>query len=74
MCFLAILILAGWLRFGGLDERPMHTDEAVLGVKLEEFLESGTFVYDPVEYHGPTLAYSAAVSYTHLTLPTIYSV
>ena len=43
VCFLAILILAGWLRFGGLDERPMHTDEAVLGVKLEEFLESGTF-------------------------------
>ena len=38
----------------------MHTDEAVHGIKLGELLESGSFIYDPVEYHGPTLAFSTA--------------
>ncbi len=38
----------------------MHTDEAVHGIKLGELLDSGTFIYDPVEYHGPTLAFSTA--------------
>ena len=35
----------------------MHGDEAVNAVKLAELMESGTFVYDPMEYHGPALYY-----------------
>ena len=38
----------------------MHTDEAVHGIKLGELLDSGSFIYDPVEYHGPTLAFTTA--------------
>jgi len=44
-----------------IDHRPMHTDEAVHGVKFIELLEHGVYKYDPHEYHGPTLYY--------LTLP-----
>jgi uncharacterized protein (TIGR03663 family) len=33
----------------------MHTDEAVHAFKLGMLMESGRYVYDPVEYHGPTL-------------------
>jgi uncharacterized protein (TIGR03663 family) len=44
-----------------IDHRPMHTDEAVHGVKFIELLEHGFYKYDPHEYHGPTLYY--------LTLP-----
>ena len=38
----------------------MHTDEAVHAVKLGELLDTGDYIYDPQEYHGPTLYYLAA--------------
>ncbi|MCA1964201.1 MAG: TIGR03663 family protein [Prosthecobacter sp.] len=42
-------------RLPGLDLRPMHTDEAILGMKLAEYWQEGHFEYDPKDYHGPAL-------------------
>lgn len=56
---LLLLLLAwalGWLyRTSELAKRPMHTDEAILGVKTIELFETGRFQYDPHDYHGPLL-------------------
>ena len=49
------------LRAPRLDERPMHTDEAILAHKFGGLLENGIWKYDPSDYHGPALPY--------LTLP-----
>ncbi len=57
-----LLILAGalaWLyRSSELAKRPMHTDEAILGMKTIDLWKSGHFQYDPHDYHGPLLHYS----------------
>ncbi len=60
MCCILILTaaLAGLaLRLPRLDQRPMHTDEAVHAIKLRYLLEDGVYIYDPNEFHGPTLNY-----------------
>ncbi|NIA14671.1 MAG: TIGR03663 family protein [Nitrospiraceae bacterium] len=46
-------------RVPNLDKRPMHTDEAVHTVKAGELIEEGRYIYDPQEYHGPTIYYFA---------------
>ena len=60
-------ILAAWViaitlallvRLPGLERRPMHVDEAVHALKFQELWERGRYVYDPDEYHGPTLYYA----------------
>ncbi len=57
--FLFLVILAiglgSFYRLPSLDSRPMHTDEAILGVKLADYAQSGHFQYDPTDYHGPAL-------------------
>lgn len=57
----AILVLAlaagAVLRLPQLSLRPMHTDEAVHGIKFGTLLEQGLYRYDRNEYHGPTLNY-----------------
>ncbi len=58
---LAILAGGAILRIADLPNRPMHCDEAVHGIKFGRLLEEDTYVYDPHEYHGPSLNY--------LTLP-----
>jgi len=55
--FLAPILLAAALRFPALASRPMHADEAVHADKFGTLLESGSYAYDPGEYHGPTLYY-----------------
>ena len=59
MIFLLLLAVGlGWFyRFPDLGLRPMHVDEAILGVKFLEFWQSGIFNYDPSDYHGPVLHY-----------------
>ncbi len=52
-----ILVSAIFLRFYNLENRPMHTDEAVHGEKFIRLFEEGVYRYDPAEYHGPTLNY-----------------
>jgi len=41
----------------GLDQRPVHTDEAVNAVITAERLENGTYQYDPHDRHGPSLSW-----------------
>ena len=50
-------IAAVALRLPRLEQRPMHSDEAVHAVKFGELLEKSFYQYNPNEYHGPTLNY-----------------
>ncbi|MHC4405457.1 MAG: flippase activity-associated protein Agl23 [Planctomycetota bacterium] len=52
---LAIVATAAVVRVVDLDNRPMHCDEANHAVKLGGLLEEGDYVYDPRDYHGPSL-------------------
>ncbi|MHC4616972.1 MAG: flippase activity-associated protein Agl23 [Planctomycetota bacterium] len=54
---LAVAVLAAALRLPRLEQRPVHTDEAVHAVKFGQLLEDGYYHYNPDEYHGPTLNY-----------------
>ncbi|MBW8034694.1 MAG: TIGR03663 family protein [Planctomycetes bacterium] len=54
--FIAV-VAALMLRLPRLSSRPMHTDEAVHGIKFGDLLEKGVYHYDKNEYHGPTLNY-----------------
>ena len=56
-----VCLLGLWLRFPGLDQKPLHHDEANQAIKFGDLLENGDYKYDPVDHHGPTLYY--------LTLP-----
>lgn len=49
-----------------LNDRPMHTDEAVHAVKLGILLETGEYEYNPHEYHGP-LIYFVALPFVRAT-------
>src|SRR5438093_27863 len=58
---LALLLAIGAalaLRVPKLDTRPLHNDEAVNAIKVTELWQHGRYVYDPDEYHGPTLHYA----------------
>lgn len=58
---LAVFAAGAFLfRASDIENRPIHTDEAVHAYKLGEFLATGTYRYDPVDYKGPTLLLSAA--------------
>lgn len=60
LAFLAILALglAAWYRLPDLGLRPMHTDEAILGMKFIDMCKQGRFDYDPHDFHGPVLHYA----------------
>ncbi|HSJ04613.1 MAG TPA: flippase activity-associated protein Agl23, partial [Verrucomicrobium sp.] len=61
--FILLLILALGLgslyRFTDLGKKPMHTDEAILALKTQEYAGTHTFEYDPKDYHGPFLHHAA---------------
>jgi uncharacterized protein (TIGR03663 family) len=59
--FLALVLMAAALRFPDLARRPMHADEGVHADKFGTLLEGGGYVYDPSEFHGPTLYYLTLV-------------
>lgn len=61
IAFFCILGLGLWLRVKDIDQRPMHGDEANQAHRFEILLNTQTFEYEPIDYHGPTLYY--------LTLP-----
>jgi len=59
--FLWLLLIVGLglaMRCPHLDERPMHSDEAVNAIKFGRLWEQGKYRYDPNEHHGPTIYYS----------------
>ena len=49
-----------------LDQRPMHNDEAVNGIKFGKLWEHGGYKYDPNEHHGPSIYY-ATLALSRLT-------
>lgn len=61
--FVAILLLAGALRFWGLPDRPLHSDEAVHAHFTFEL--PARYMYDPI-YHGPFLYHITALSFAML--------
>ena len=79
--FLILVVALGAfaVRAPRLSMRPMHTDEAVHADKFGTLLETGTYKYDPGEYHGPTLNYftlipawlTSAHTYTEVTEVTL---
>jgi uncharacterized protein (TIGR03663 family) len=66
---LVLLLAAGAalaLRWPGLDQRPMHNDEAVNAVKFGQLWNHEGYKYDPNEHHGPSLLY-ATFAFERLT-------
>lgn len=63
LAFLAALAvgLALFYRLPDLGLRPMHTDEAILGMKFIDMCKQGRFDYDPHDFHGPVLHYATWV-------------
>lgn len=57
----ATFAIAGALRVPRLDERPMHADEAILADKFGTLLETGSWKYDPRDFHGPVLPYVSLI-------------
>lgn len=56
---ICVSLIALALRLVDLDRRPMHGDEANQAYKAGILLETGRYVYDPHDHHGPTLYYLA---------------
>lgn len=59
---LGILLVAAALRLPELALNPFHHDEGVNGFFTTNLVRNGTYVYDPANYHGPSLYYFALVS------------
>jgi len=59
---LLIVLAAAALRLPELALNPFHHDEGINGYFTTNLLRNGTYVYDPANYHGPTLYYFAFVS------------
>ena len=59
-----IVLVAALARFWNLGLTPFHNDEGVNGWFTTTLIRSGTWTYDPANYHGPTLFYAALVSTT----------
>lgn len=57
----SILITGTFLRLYDLALVPFHHDEGVNGNFLVTLVRSGTYHYDPQNYHGPTLYFFSAV-------------
>jgi uncharacterized protein (TIGR03663 family) len=58
---LAILIVGAILRLYHLELVPLHHDEGVNGNFLVSLVNEGKYVYNPENYHGPTLYYFSAI-------------
>ena len=56
-----VLIVGAFLRLVKLTLVPLHHDEGVNGNFLLGLVRDNHYVYDPQNYHGPTLYYFAAV-------------
>lgn len=56
-----VLIVGAFLRLVKLNLVPLHHDEGVNGNFLLSLVRDGKYVYDPQNYHGPTLYYFSAI-------------
>jgi len=57
-----LFAIAGALRLWDLPLAPFHNDEGVNGWFTTQLLRTGSWAYDPANYHGPTFFYAAALS------------
>ena len=57
-----ILLVAAALRLPELALNPFHHDEGVNGFFTTNLVRTGTYHYDPANYHGPSLYYFALLS------------
>src|SRR5437764_7120010 len=57
----AILIVGAFLRLFYLALVPLHHDEGVNGNFLVTLVREGKYVYDPQNYHGPTLYFFSSL-------------
>ncbi|HEY1404142.1 MAG TPA: glycosyltransferase family 39 protein, partial [Pyrinomonadaceae bacterium] len=57
LAYASVMLVAALVRFYQLELRPMHHDEGVNGFFLNDLIRKGKFLYDPTNYHGPTLYY-----------------
>ncbi len=55
----AVAVIAFFVRWVDIGERPVHTDEAVHAVVLGNMLRTGAYAYNPQDAHGPLLYYIA---------------
>ncbi|MHC5082952.1 MAG: flippase activity-associated protein Agl23 [Planctomycetota bacterium] len=62
LLFAVVLAAGAFFRLWRLNDRPMHTDEAVHAEKFGALLEEGSYFYDANEFHGPTLNYLTLLS------------
>ena len=62
LLFVLVVGAGAGYRLARLEDRPMHTDESVHAEKFKALINEGFYVYDPAEYHGPTLNYITLVS------------
>ena len=59
---IGILLVAAALRLPELALNPFHHDEGVNGFFTTNLVRSGSYFYDPHNYHGPSLYYVALAS------------
>src|ERR1041385_4992941 len=57
----AILIVSAFLRLFYLTLVPLHHDEGVNGNFLVTLVRDGKYIYDPQNYHGPTLYFFSSL-------------
>ena len=58
---LGILSAGAFLRLYNLSLVPLHHDEGVNGNFLVTLVREGKYIYNPENYHGPTLYFFSAV-------------
>jgi uncharacterized protein (TIGR03663 family) len=56
----SIVVVGAIFRLYDLNLVPLHHDEGVNGNFLVRLVREGFYLYDPANYHGPTLYYFAA--------------
>jgi uncharacterized protein (TIGR03663 family) len=59
---IVVLVIAALIRLPELGINPFHHDEGVNGWFTTTLVRSGSYEYDPANYHGPTLYYFALLS------------
>src|SRR3954447_9571804 len=63
---IAIIAVALLLRFTLLDIKPAHFDEGVNGFFVDQMTRTGSYHYDPTNFHGPLHFYVLFVFQTLL--------
>lgn len=69
LAWISIILVAAYLRFHDLGDRPMHADEATGARIAATRMDTGKYLFNPVHYHGPTLS-ATTVAWSWITAET----